>query len=173
MWVPWALWQAYGDLQVLSDQYESMTAHVHRVESLLSPTGLWDTGSNSATGWIQPHLPTIRSAAKRTTASWRPPASTATFESLTEIRGHLDVSGDGEHFAKLAERTKTAFNDHYVNDDGTIHSDAETCTRWRSSSSCSTWRQHSCRGSDLRSSWRRAASTSRPASPALRTFSTR
>ena len=44
VWVPWALWQAYGDLQVLSDQYDSMTAHVRRVESLLSPTGLWDTG---------------------------------------------------------------------------------------------------------------------------------
>ena len=37
VWVPWALWQAYGDLQVLRDQFDSMTAHVRRVESLLSP----------------------------------------------------------------------------------------------------------------------------------------
>ena len=37
VWVPWALWQAYGDLSVLEDQYESMSAHVTRVESLLSP----------------------------------------------------------------------------------------------------------------------------------------
>ncbi|MGE5787197.1 MAG: family 78 glycoside hydrolase catalytic domain, partial [Myxococcales bacterium] len=44
VWVPWALWQAYGSLQVLIDQYDSMTAHVRRVESLLSPSGLWDTG---------------------------------------------------------------------------------------------------------------------------------
>ena len=47
------------------------------------------------------------------------------------------------------------------------------CTRWRSSLVCSTWRQHSCPGSDLRSSWLRADTTSRPASPALRTFSMR
>ena len=44
VWVPWALWQAYGDLTVLEDQYDSMAAHVPRVESLLSPSGLWDTG---------------------------------------------------------------------------------------------------------------------------------
>ena len=56
MWVPWALWQAYGDLQVLSDQYDSMTAHVRRVESLLSPTGLWDTGFQFG-DWLDPTAP--------------------------------------------------------------------------------------------------------------------
>ena len=30
------------------------------------------------------------------------------------------------HFATLAERTRTAFNEHYVKPEGTIHSDAET-----------------------------------------------
>ena len=38
-WVPWALWQAYGDRRVLEDQYDSMAAHLTRVESLLSPSG--------------------------------------------------------------------------------------------------------------------------------------
>ena len=28
VWVPWALWQAYGDRPVLEDQYDSMAAHV-------------------------------------------------------------------------------------------------------------------------------------------------
>ena len=56
MWVPWALWQAYGNLQVLSDQYDSMTAHVRRVESLLSPTGLWDTGFQFG-DWLDPTAP--------------------------------------------------------------------------------------------------------------------
>ena len=56
VWVPWALWQAYGDLQVLSDQFDSMTAHVRRVESLLSPTGLWDTGFQFG-DWLDPTAP--------------------------------------------------------------------------------------------------------------------
>ena len=43
---------------------------------------------------------------------------------LAETAGLLGRSADAEHFAALAERTRTAFNDHYVNADGTIHSDA-------------------------------------------------
>jgi hypothetical protein len=33
---------------------------------------------------------------------------------------------DAEHFGTLAERTRVAFNDHYVRPEGVIHSDAET-----------------------------------------------
>ena len=56
MWVPWALWQAYGNRQVLSDQFDSMVAHVRRVESLLSPTGLWDAGFQFG-DWLDPTAP--------------------------------------------------------------------------------------------------------------------
>ncbi len=35
VWVPWALWQAYGDRAVLQRQYPSMAAHARRVEGLL------------------------------------------------------------------------------------------------------------------------------------------
>jgi len=126
VWVPWALWQAYGDLQVLSDQYDSMTAHVRRVESLLSPTGLWDTGFQFG-DWLDPTAPPddpISSKADNgvvaTACLYRD------LRILTETAGLLGRSGDAAHFAELAERTKSAFNDHYVNDDGTIHSDAET-----------------------------------------------
>ena len=126
VWVPWALWQAYGDLQVLSDQYDSMASHVHRVESLLSPTGLWDTGFQFG-DWLDPTAPPddpISSKADNgvvaTACLYRD------LRILTETAGLLGRSDDAAHFAELAERTKTAFNDHYVNDDGTIHSDAET-----------------------------------------------
>ena len=126
VWVPWALWQAYGDLQVLSDQYDSMTAHVRRVESLLSPTGLWDTGFQFG-DWLDPTAPPddpISSKADNgvvaTACLYR------TVRILTETAGLLGRSEDAAYFAELAERTKTAFNDNYVNDDGTIRSDAET-----------------------------------------------
>ncbi len=56
VWVPWALWQAYGDPAVLADQYDSMAAHVRRVESLLSPSGLWDTGFQFG-DWLDPQAP--------------------------------------------------------------------------------------------------------------------
>ena len=58
-WVPWALWQAYGDRRVLEDQYDSMAAHLTRVESLLSPSGLWDTGFQFG-DWLDPQAPPDR-----------------------------------------------------------------------------------------------------------------
>jgi alpha-L-rhamnosidase len=126
VWVPWALWQAYGDLRVLSDQYDSMTAHVRRVESLLSPTGLWDSGFQFG-DWLDPTAPPddpISSKADNGVV-----ATACLYRDvriLTETAELLERSGDAAHFAELAERTRTAFNDQYVNDDGTIHSDAET-----------------------------------------------
>jgi alpha-L-rhamnosidase len=126
VWVPWALWHAYGDVQVLSDQYDSMTAHVRRVESLLSPTGLWDTGFQFG-DWLDPTAPPddpISSKADNGVV-----ATACLYRDvriLTETADLLGRSGDAAYFAELAQRTKTAFNDHYVNDDGTIISDAET-----------------------------------------------
>ena len=126
VWVPWALWQAYGDLQVLRDQYDSMTAHVRRVESLLSPTGLWDTGFQFG-DWLDPTAPPDEPAAAK--ADKGVVATACLYRDvriLHETAELLGRSEDAEQFAALAERTKTAFNVHYMNDDGTIHSDAET-----------------------------------------------
>jgi alpha-L-rhamnosidase len=126
VWVPWALWQAYGDMQVLSDQYDSMTAHVRRVETLLSPAGLWDTGFQFG-DWLDPTAPPddpISSKADNGVV-----ATACLYRDvriLTKTADLLGRSGDAAYFAALAERIKTAFNDHYVNDDGTILSDAET-----------------------------------------------
>ena len=63
VWVPWALWRAYGDLGA-ERTVDSMIAHVRRVESLLSPTGVWDTGFQFG-DWLDPtRHRTSRSAAK-------------------------------------------------------------------------------------------------------------
>ena len=59
------------------DQYPSMAAHVRRVESLLSPTGLWDTGFQFG-DWLDPHAPPdepVQGQGRRR-ASWPPPAAT-------------------------------------------------------------------------------------------------
>ena len=45
-----------ANLQVLRDQSDSMIAHVRRVESLLSPTGLWDAGFQFG-DWLDPTAP--------------------------------------------------------------------------------------------------------------------
>jgi len=126
VWVPWALWQAYGSVQILSDQYDSMVAHVRRVESLLSPTGLWDTGFQVG-DWLDPTAPPdqpdLAKADKGVVATACLYRDARILAETAELLGRTQ---DAEHFAALAERTRAAFHDHYFNDDGTIHSDAET-----------------------------------------------
>ena len=126
VWVPWALWQAYGDRSVLKAQYDSMSAHVRRVESLLSPTGLWDQGFQFG-DWLDPQAPPddpIRAKADNgvvaTACLYR---SARIVADTAELLGHAD---DAAAFADLAGRTRDAFHKHYVHDDGTIESDAVT-----------------------------------------------
>lgn len=56
VWVPWALWEAYGDDAVLQESYESMTAHVERVCGRLSPQGVWE-GDFQFGDWLDPTAP--------------------------------------------------------------------------------------------------------------------
>ena len=126
VWVPWALWQAYGDRSVLERQYDSMTAHVRRVEGLLSPTGLWDTSFQFG-DWLDPDAPPDRPAQAK--ADPGVVATAAFYRSATivaDVAALLGRDADAEQFRALADRVREAFNEHYVDDDGTVRSDCTT-----------------------------------------------
>jgi alpha-L-rhamnosidase len=126
VWVPWSLWWAYGDLQVLADQFDSMVAHVRRIESKLSPTGLWDEGFQFG-DWLDPTAPPDEPGVSR--ADNGVVATACLYRDAHIVRDAATLLGrheDAEHFASLAERTRAAFNEHYVKPEGIIHSDAET-----------------------------------------------
>jgi alpha-L-rhamnosidase len=126
VWVPWALWQAYGDDQVLSDQFDSMAAHVRRVESVTSPTGLWDQ-SFQLGDWLDPAAPPDRPAEAKADKSVV--ATACFYRSVSLVAQAAAVLGreeDRASFAALAQRTKDAFIRHYVSADGRVTSDAVT-----------------------------------------------
>ena len=126
VWVPWSLWWAYGNLQVLADQFDSMVAHVRRIESKLSPTGLWDEGFQFG-DWLDPTAPPDEPGVSR--ADNGVVATACLYRDAHIVRDAATLLGrheDAEHFASLAERTRAAFNEHYVRPEGIIHSDAET-----------------------------------------------
>ena len=126
VWVPWSLWWAYGDQQVLADQFDSMAAHVRRIESLLSPTGLWDEGFQFG-DWLDPTAPPDEPGLSR--ADNGVVATACLYRDahiLRDAASLLGRHGDAETFGNLAERTRAAFNEHYVRPEGIIHSDAET-----------------------------------------------
>ena len=121
VWVPWALWQAYGDLRGAARSVRlDGGARPARANHCSRPTGLWDTGFQFG-DWLDPNAPpdepisskadngVVATACLYRDAAFspRPPACS-------------DAARMPAHFAELAERTRTAFNDHYVNDDGTI-----------------------------------------------------
>ena len=125
VWVPWALWQAYGDRRVLEDQLGSMIAHVRRVESLLSPTGLWDTGFQFG-DWLDPTAPPEDPILAKADPGVVATACLFRSADLVAQTAALLGHGDEAHFRELAERTRSAFVEHYVGDDGRITSDAVT-----------------------------------------------
>ena len=96
------------------------------MESLLSPTGLWDAGFQFG-DWLDPTAPPDQPALAK--ADKGVVATACLYRDARIVADTAVLLGRGQeavHFADLAERTQAAFRDHYLNDDGTIHSDAQT-----------------------------------------------
>lgn len=126
VWVPWTLYQAYGDPAVLEDQYDSMAAHVSAIEKLRSPDGVWDTGWQFA-DWLDPDAPPEDAAAAK--ADKGVVATACAFRSadlLARTAAVLGHTTDQDRFQALAEELRRAFNDAYVDDQGMITSDCAT-----------------------------------------------
>jgi alpha-L-rhamnosidase len=125
VWVPWTLWEAYGDRDVLEAQFDSMVSHVRRVRSLLSPTGLWDTGFQFG-DWLDPDAPPENPAAAK--ADKGVVATACAYRSADLVARTADLLGredEQREFAEHAARLRAAFNEHYV-DDGRVQSDCTT-----------------------------------------------
>jgi len=126
VWVPWALWQAYGDRDALARHYPAMTAHTRRVEGLLSDTDLWDTGFQFG-DWLDPQAPPddpIKAKADNGVV-----ATACYHRTLRQVAAAADILGhadDAGYFSALADRVRSAFGKHYVGEDGRITSDCAT-----------------------------------------------
>ncbi|NQX29213.1 family 78 glycoside hydrolase catalytic domain [Microbacteriaceae bacterium VKM Ac-2854] len=115
-WVPWALWQAYGDPVVLEENFAPIAAHVRRVRSKLSANGVWDTGFQFG-DWLDPDAAPDRPADAKAdtgvvaTASIYRSARIAA--SAAEVLGR---SAEQAEFEALAEELRAAFHAVYVAD---------------------------------------------------------
>jgi len=125
VWVPWSLWWAYGDTQVLRDQYESMTSHVRHVGALLSPEGLWNSGFQFG-DWLDPDAPPEKPADAK--ADPRVVATICAFRStsmLATIARELGHNNDAHEFDELARHIREGFHTEYVANER-IESDCTT-----------------------------------------------
>ncbi len=126
VWVPWALWLAYGDRTVLERQFESMAAHVRRAATKLSASGLWDTGIQLG-DWLDPDAPPD--------APWDAKADAGVVATACFYRSAVRVAttarllgqdAEAHEFLALANRTRRAFVAEYVDAAGKILSDCAT-----------------------------------------------
>ena len=126
VWVPEALWNAYGDKERLAAQYPAMVLHLDGIIAKLSPTGLWDTGSQLG-DWLDPDAPPENPAAAK--ADPGVVATACLYRSArfaAEAASILDRQLDAARYRELAHPVRTAFNRHYVSGDGRITSDCAT-----------------------------------------------
>ncbi|MHB1008019.1 MAG: alpha-L-rhamnosidase [Propionibacteriaceae bacterium] len=125
VWVPWTLYEAYGDEADLRASFGTMRGHVDHVETLLSPTGLWDTGFQFA-DWLDPTAPPddpFKAVADKGVV-----ATACLYRSVELTARTAQILGETEAQARYeayAGRLKDAFNAHYV-DGGRITSDCPT-----------------------------------------------
>ncbi len=126
-WVPEALWWAYGDRERLATYYPGMTGHLESVEGVLSETGLWDTGFQFG-DWLDPTAPPDNPIAAKANSGVVATACLYRSARFTaQVAVLLGKDGEAARWTALAERTRDAFNRHYVTDDGArIFSDAQT-----------------------------------------------
>ena len=125
VWVPWALYEAYGNETVLENQFDSMASHVRRVKSLASPNGLWDTGFQFG-DWLDPDAPPEDPAKAK--ADTGVVATACAYRSAILVGNAARVLGrqaEQEEFAQIAQGFRSAFNEHYV-DGGRVFSDCTT-----------------------------------------------
>ena len=176
VWVPWALWEAYGDRDALRRHYPPMAAHVRHVEGLLSPNGLWDTGF-PVRRLARPDRPaggSVRGQGRQGRRRHRVPSTGRIDLAATAAARARRHRPTPPSFDALATTVQHAFHEHYVqrrrNRPERLPHGVRPGDRVRPPRRgvASSWR---ATGSP---SWpRRPASPSRPASPAPRTSWTR
>ncbi|WP_251452642.1 family 78 glycoside hydrolase catalytic domain [Microbacterium sp. Marseille-Q6648] len=125
VWVPWALWQAYGNERTLREAYPLMTAHTRSVAAALAPDAVWDTGFQFG-DWLDPDAPADDPGKSKAPAEVVATASafrTATM--VAEAAEILGESADAAEFAALRDRIGEGFRARYVRD-GRVESDSAT-----------------------------------------------
>lgn len=118
--VPWTLYQAYGDEQILIDAYPSMSDFTAQVEGLLNADGLWNSGFQFG-DWLDPDAPPENPSGGKTEPHL---VAAAYFCRVTEVMSRTaDILGneqDATRFAALAKKVKQAFLDEYVAPSGRL-----------------------------------------------------
>ena len=102
--VPWAIYQFYGDSQLLSDCYENIKRYVDHITDIACPSGLTDWGLGD---WV----PVKSKTPKEYTSSVY---YYQVVSILTKAAKLFDKDDDFAKYSALAEKIKSAINEKYL-----------------------------------------------------------
>lgn len=124
--VPWDVYLAYGDRQVLENQYPSMKAWVDYI-SKQSKNDLWNTGFHFG-DWLFYSVNDDRDG--RSAITFKPLIQQCFWAHSTQLTLNaakvLGKNEDVKQYELLLERIKTAFNKEYVTPNGGLVSPTQT-----------------------------------------------
>lgn len=124
--VPWVLYERFGDLGVLADQFESMSAWVVSIIAVCGSELLWERQFQYG-DWLDPDAPFDDPAKAKTDPDIV--ASAHLFRSADFVARAAAVLGkdlEAEHYAQIAEAARRAFVGAYITPSGRIISDTPT-----------------------------------------------
>ena len=116
VWVPWAIWNAYGEKSVLEEALPSMLLHGRRVRTLLSPNGIWESGFQFG-DWLDPDAPAQHPEnAKANKYVVATAAAFHTADLICKAAEILGLTAEMNEFAILGERIRAGFKDAFIQD---------------------------------------------------------
>ena len=124
--VPTVLFERFGDLGVLADQYPSMRAWADAVLAVAGDSGLW-AGQMQLGDWLDPSAPPDKPGAAKVDGDIVASAYLArSLRQVADAAALLGHDSDAAAYGARAERSRAAFVSEYVTPSGRMMSDAPT-----------------------------------------------
>lgn len=124
--IPWVLYETYGDVQILEEQYESMKCWVDFITSRCGENGLWQTGYQYG-DWLALDK---EEGGEDTGATDRYLVANAFYAYSTNILAKtaliLKKTNDASRYLNLYDYVKQKFNEEYITVTGRLVSETQT-----------------------------------------------
>jgi alpha-L-rhamnosidase len=125
--IPWVIYQTYGDIRILEEQYESMKSWVNYIKVRCGTNGLWQTGFQYG-DWLG--LDKEEGSTERTGATDKYLVANAYYAYSTDlVRKTAEVLNkveDAQKYDELYQSIKKAFNEEYITSSGRMVSETQT-----------------------------------------------
>ena len=124
--MPWILYERFGDVAIMREQWASMAAWVDEIARLTGPSHLWQTGLQLG-DWLDPTAPPEAPERARTDPYLLATAYHAwTARLVSDAARVLGRDDDARRYGTLADEIAAAFVREYVSASGRVVCDAPT-----------------------------------------------